>query len=230
MSENKTNSRKAIVETPYPQNLFNAIKDGRPHIELPEEMSDENDRGLILALSYLKEREREIVLMRFLEGKTLREIGDNFGIISERARQIINHAVRMLATPKYILMINKGPQRYIEAVVEKRASLKAEMELEAAYNRGYQQGYKDGKEQEKEKIPDMIAGSNIPIEQLDLTVRPYNCLKSIGAKTVFDLLQLTDEDIINIKNLGKKSRIEIAKALQKKGLINEAWENLLDRV
>lgn len=230
ITERNLASRKTCIELAYPYNLFEAIKNGRPHIELPNEMNEDNERGLFLALSYLKGREREIIKLRYQEGKTLREIGQNFGFNSERSRQIIAHAVRMLATHKSVLMINKGPQGYIEDVVERRAKLIAEMEIEEAYKKGYHEGYKDGKAQVEEKIPDMIAGSNITIEELDITIRPYNCLKSIGAKTVFDLLQLTIEEINNIKNLGKKSRIEIARALKDKNLINDAWESLLDRV
>ena len=230
ITEKNLESRKTCTELAYPYNLFEAIKNGRPHIEFPEKINEDNERGLILALSYLKEREREIIKLRYQDAKTLREIGQVFGFNSERSRQIIAHAVRMLASHKCILMINKGPQGYIEEVVEKRAKLIAEMEIEEAYKNGYQQGYKDGKEQVEERIPDMIAGSNIPIEELDITIRPYNCLKNIGAKTVFDLLQLTMDEINNIKNLGKKSKIEIAKALKEKNLLNEAWESLLDRV
>ena len=214
----------------YPYNLFNAIKDGREHIQLPEKVNEDNERGLWLALSYLKPREREIIIMKYQNGMTLKEIGQRFGVIGERIRQILTHAIRTLAAPKLVAMINKGPQGYIEYAVEKRAKQIAEVLEEEAYKKGYRDGYSDGEKQIKEKLPTMISGSNIPIEDLDISVRPYNCLVSIGAETVFDILQFTDEDIKNIKNLGKKSSIEIALALREKGIISDAWERLIDKV
>jgi len=218
------------AEKNYPFNLFDALKNGREHIELPREMSDDNERGLLLAISYLKPREKEIVMMRFKEGKTLREIGQVFGFIPERARQILTHIIRTLAGPKYVMMINKGPQGYMEDAIEKRASQKAELLVDKAYKKGYEEGYAAGENMVKEKIPTIISGANIPIEDLDITVRPYNCLKSIGAETVYDILEFTVEDIKNIKNLGKKSSVEIARALQKKGIVSDGWDSLINRV
>ena len=214
----------------YPYNLFDAIKNGRPHIQLPDEVTEDNERGLWFAMSYLKEREKEIVIMRYKDGMTLKDIGDKYGIIGERVRQILTHAIRTLAAPKLVVMINRGPQGYIEYAVEKRVNQKAEILADEAYKKGYREGYADGENKIKEKLPTMISGSNIPIEELDITVRPYNCLKSIGAETVFDILQFTEDDIKSIKNLGKKSSIEIAKALRAKGIISDAWEKLIDRV
>ena len=59
--------------------------------EAPEEMvsRDQRDLGMRrLVLSRLNDRERMIIRMRFWEGKTLKEIGDVFGLSRERARQI----------------------------------------------------------------------------------------------------------------------------------------------
>lgn len=47
------------------------------------------------------------------------------------------------------------------------------------------------------------------IEELDLSVRPYNCLKRAGINTVGDLISHTDVEVMRVKNLGKKSLDEI---------------------
>ncbi|QZX49063.1 DNA-directed RNA polymerase subunit alpha [Mycoplasma sp. E35C] len=54
---------------------------------------------------------------------------------------------------------------------------------------------------------------SIPIEQLDLTVRSYNCLKRHGIQTVEELVTRSKSEIENIRNLGKKSVREINKKL-----------------
>ena len=50
---------------------------------------------------------------------------------------------------------------------------------------------------------------NISIEELDLSVRSYNCLKRAGIATVLELTDKTEEDMMKVKNLGKKSLKEI---------------------
>ncbi len=61
---------------------------------------------------------------------------------------------------------------------------------------------------------DTIKGNNMPIEDLDLTVRSYNCLKRAGIATVDELTQRTEEEMMRIRNLGKKSFKEIKEKLQ----------------
>ena len=58
----------------------------------------------------------------------------------------------------------------------------------------------------------------MPIEELDLSVRAYNCLRRAGVDTVQDLASLKEEDIIKVKNLGKKSMKEIKQKLDALGL------------
>ncbi len=58
----------------------------------------------------------------------------------------------------------------------------------------------------------------MPIEELDLSVRPYNCLKRAGINTVGDLLQRTEEEIVAVKNFGRKSLDEVREKLTVLGL------------
>lgn len=55
----------------------------------------------------------------------------------------------------------------------------------------------------------------IPIEELQLSVRAYNCLKRAQINTVADLLAYTQEDLLEIKNFGQKSAEEVIEALQR---------------
>ena len=56
------------------------------------------------------------------------------------------------------------------------------------------------------------------IEQLDLSVRSYNCLKRAGINTVFDLTEKTEPEMMKVRNLGRKSLEEVKVKLVDLGL------------
>ena len=59
---------------------------------------------------------------------------------------------------------------------------------------------------------------DMPIEDLDLSERPRNCLKRGQINTIGELLQRTEEDLLNITNFGQKSLDEIKAKLDERGL------------
>ena len=65
---------------------------------------------------------------------------------------------------------------------------------------------------EKEKVLEQT------IEELDLTVRSYNCLKRAGINTVEELTNKTSEDMMKVRNLGRKSLEEVLAKLSELGL------------
>lgn len=67
-------------------------------------------------------------------------------------------------------------------------------------------------EDKKEKVLEMT------IEELDLSVRSYNCLKRAGINTVDELAQKSEEDMMKVRNLGRKSLEEVQKKLEELGL------------
>ena len=69
------------------------------------------------------------------------------------------------------------------------------------------------KEIEPEPIPQPEV---ILIEELQLPVRAYNCLKRAGINSVDELVKYSQEEIKEIKNFGKKSADEVFHALKKK--------------
>lgn len=56
------------------------------------------------------------------------------------------------------------------------------------------------------------------IEELDLTVRSYNCLKRAGISTVMELANKSEEEMMKVRNLGKKSLKEVKEKLEAFGL------------
>ena len=73
-------------------------------------------------------------------------------------------------------------------------------------------------ENKSERLLDMT------IEELDLSVRAYNCLKRAGINTVNELVQKNQEDMMKVRNLGKKSLEEVEQKLQALGLGLRATE------
>ena len=65
---------------------------------------------------------------------------------------------------------------------------------------------------------------NFTIEELDLSVRSYNCLKRAGIATILELTDKTEEDMMKVKNLGKKSLKEIKEKLVAYGLSFKDFE------
>jgi len=56
------------------------------------------------------------------------------------------------------------------------------------------------------------------IEELELSVRSFNCLKRASINTVEELTQRTEEDMMKVRNLGKKSLEEVKSKLAELGL------------
>lgn len=67
-------------------------------------------------------------------------------------------------------------------------------------------------EDKKDKVLEMT------IEELDLSVRSYNCLKRAGINTVQELITKSEEDMMKVRNLGKKSLEEVEQKLNALGL------------
>lgn len=65
---------------------------------------------------------------------------------------------------------------------------------------------------------------NMIIDDLDLTVRSYNCLKRAGISTVEELTQKTEEEMSHVRNLGKKSLKEVKEKLAELGLSFKHFE------
>lgn len=70
----------------------------------------------------------------------------------------------------------------------------------------------DKNDEKKDKVMDLS------IEDLDLSVRSYNCLKRAGINTVEDLANKTEEDMMKVRNLGRKSLEEVFNKMAELGL------------
>lgn len=171
-------------------------------------------------LDSLSEREQKVLKLRFQEKMTLQNCVPIIGISRERVRQIEAKALRLLRHPARIrkLQTISKAEHYevIKAKDEKYEELALEYEnLKKAYLAGVQP------EEFSEFTTGMVEKArllNTEIEELGFSYRSYNCLKRANINTVEDIINITFKDLNKIRNLGKKSQVEILDALESHGL------------
>lgn len=167
----------------------------------------------------LKEREREIIRMRFEEDMTLDEISKIFGINRERIRQIEAQALRRLRWPGNSIYFKYGThsaevqdiQRKIQAFEDEKAILLKKLREQAQKE---EEEVKELKAQ-VDNLPDAqnFYAMRTPIEKLNLSVRSHHCLIRSGCRTIEDLAKFTSNDLKKVRNLGAKSYKEITTKL-----------------
>ena len=72
--------------------------------------------------------------------------------------------------------------------------------------------------EDKEGVQPQAKALDMTIDELDLSVRSYNCLKRAGINSVQELAQLDEADLMRVRNLGKKSMDEVRQKLAGLGL------------
>jgi DNA-directed RNA polymerase subunit alpha len=72
--------------------------------------------------------------------------------------------------------------------------------------------------EEKPQVTAPASEWELPVETLNLSVRSFNCLKRAGISKVSELLDMTADEIIKMRNFGKKSLDEIKQVLEERGL------------
>ena len=165
----------------------------------------------------------DVIFMLYRDGLTLKEAGEELGKSGERIRQLRERALRMLRNQRrtaFMLMGAPGEEVYISRVRVEELKEKAENDYTCRMMR-----------KEIERLDRIIYAKNkiikdeqecIPIEEWDmlnihLSVRGYNALKRSGVSTFGQLLALTYNDLLNIRNLGRKTAEDIMEELGKAG-------------
>ena len=198
----KPKNRKKFLKEEYPYNLIATIIDESVwELKLPNEMTEDHLAGLEYAISQLDEREQTIISMRYKQRQTFTEIGEHFNISVNRASQVERKALRKLYHPKNL--------QYYKYGIEGRKKRQAEFE----------------EKEREEKCTDKVMATTI--YDLDLSVRTFNNLIRANCEKVSDLVALSEEDILNLKNMGKKQLAEVAKRLKELGISHTSWNKFL---
>ena len=73
-------------------------------------------------------------------------------------------------------------------------------------------------EEPDQDLTAFYANLNRSVDELELSVRSYNCLKNADIRTIRDLVQKSEQEMLKTKNFGKKSLQEIKEVLAEMGL------------
>lgn len=156
---------------------------------------------------------REVIVFynRFKYFYTLEEVAKALGVTRERIRQIehkclakLRRFTRYLELGEYASKLELAKKEYNEYITD----LKEQWTYESA--KEFIEQYK--KTNIVSKSLHLVKEVNT-VQDLDLSVRAYNCLRRAGVETVLQLVQISEEDLMKVRNMGKKSLKEIKNAL-----------------
>jgi RNA polymerase sigma factor (sigma-70 family) len=202
------------AETPYPYNLLDEVIRDRWESVL----NADQEAGLEHVLSTLTEREQQAIAEYFWNGGTLESTAKLWNVTKERARQIIAKAVRKLRHPMRLKIIKYGLDGWNRRkAIEQEDLMLDEQEAMLIHRRAIVEQLIEEKQETKREIT---------IEDMELSVRAYNCLGRAGIRTLNDLLDYArkngEEGLYRIRNLGRKSLVEL---YEKADGLRQAVEN-----
>ena len=175
---------------PYPDNLLYDIFGGEWEFPRPGDF----DGSLEYVLHTLTERERRVLDFRYKDGLTFEEIGKRECVTRERIRQIHAKSLRKLRCPDRLNYLKYG----VAGVIARKTENAREAALASLPK------------------PDKL--EDITLEELELSVRSYNCLKRAGKCTLRDVSEMTFDELCHVRNIGKKSVNEICAVLAEYGV------------
>lgn len=202
MDNETRNILKSVFKEPYPRNLFLTLAaDKWFNAQIPvENITEDMVAGLEYALSTLPPRDQKIVQLRYAQKMTYTAIAKEFDVTVERIRTLEHRSIARLHHPPLIGYIKYGKQGY----VERCKIIEAEKEKRYDENKYLRR-----------------------ISDLNISVRPINRLIAKGYETVKDIVELTEDEIVSIKDLGKKSIVEVAVELESLGITNTNWSRFI---
>lgn len=214
-----------VLEHIWPWNVAMAVF--FPHWEKPGDdekrsvLSFVNAPGLLEAMETLTEREQDVLTYRYRDGLTLEETGEKYHVTRERIRQCEAKALRKLRHPMRQEMI-KGV-----SYGDWKSLREDYWELKARYERVHAEALEeclanmcDAKAQLEEIQERVVADvRKMTLKDMDLSVRAYNCLIRRRIQTVGDIVGLTAEELMRVRNLGRKSLDEIVGKINELGLV-----------
>lgn len=189
---------------------------------------------------FLTERENAIVHRHYIDGATLEDLGKERGVTRERIRHIILKSLRKLRQPKARLPLCFGYD-YLKAMENFHTA-------QVEYDRLYEAKQAEGRQIASEKISEVLRLTDeiqkkteelrqttatdvvlsdldgklnsVPLDDLNLSVRSYNCLKRYFAYHKMPAnarsIAAMNGELHHVRNLGKKSVTEISRVMSER--------------
>lgn len=219
-----------VDKNAWPHNILNAMLiDIEKFPDTYDEIA-ENFEERFNEAQALPDRELRIVIESFKEYRTLAEIGEEFGLTTNRIQQLRAKAIRRLMSPAVrrkfteikdkMEVLNAEETKRIREEIEGKITLEVAMEVVAkAYD--FENVETLGKWLKRSEVilPESDLQLDDRIEILDLSCRALNCLKRASVETIGDLLNLSVEDLMKVRNMGRKSMKEIRERLLAHNLV-----------
>ena len=202
MEMNPIEFRKKVKELDYPYNLLYKMLEY--NVELADEIYKNRPVDFKASVEYilswgLTTRERIVLKYRYEDKMVRPKIAKILNYANqERIRQIEAKALRKLRHPRRF----KFFFFFVLGIIDNT-------------KKDYNESLKQISEEYNIMLDNVLNDKNhlnkkpITIEDLDLSMRSYNCLKRHGINTVIELVHETPEELLNIRNLGKSSLEEI---------------------
>lgn len=175
----------------------------------------------------ISRREAAVMEKLYFEEMTLEDTAKHYGVTVERVRQIKAKALRKLKHPRRTAILKYGADYYSTYVSEYQKA------YDAKIDQIRQRAEIDAEDEAK-----LVAPKEMTIDELDLSVRAYNCItRRARFNTVKELVETirTGEQLAKVRNMGKKSFAEVVRKVRERydpeWLINDpSVEFILDQV
>lgn len=194
----KTNISVIMMRNGITRPNYRMTKTDKELIEIIDKFKDTN----VDIYALMTDRERNVVNQRLRQHLTYEEIASKYDVTKERIRQILNRALRQA---KKSIVAH-------QAEVVRKENEKKLLELKEKQQQA-KQVYENTQKEILSKDIDVIW-----IEDMDFSVRAYNCLKRRGINSLGELILYSEDDIRKIKYLGLKTLEEIKAKLEEFGL------------
>lgn len=193
-----------IKESTFPENILEEIginKVSENKLDYSR-LTVDQVKGLQYAISQMKYRDSLILLCRYEDKMTYKEIGERFSITDGRVQQLVAKGLRKLRHPVRYSYIVWGYEAYTQMLSEKKKQLAAL------------------KREEIEKSGGDILQMDLSV--LQLTVMTWNMLNRNGIHTVAELMEmLKDGGALKDTKIGRKCMSEVTGKLEELGLLSD---------
>ena len=165
--------------------------------------------GLLEEIENLGDRQKIVITLRYRSHMTLEDIAKELHVTRERVRQIEARAIRILRRRESLNHWLLVPMERLLEAQKERDELKLKL-------------ITSGRTEELKPESNL---KSVGIDEMDLSVRAYNCLRRAGIDTLADLQKMTREDLMKVRNMGRKSLEEIVMKAKDFGITIEEGTN-----
>lgn len=186
--------------------------------------SEAQNVAVAKALQIVTQREEKVLRFYFgigEEKKTLDEIGQHFAVTKKRVVQIRNKAMRKLKSPPKLVQLKRELGLSSNDVAsglkfqEKAALL---LRLSASVSRMSEEIQAMQRDIALLRSELSYPNSDLNIDNLEISVRTYSGLKSLGVKSLIELTTMSEGELLKVKNFGRKSLNEVKDLMSVFGL------------